>query len=242
MRHQVIFVSLLIFLVGMTIWITNLGTVGIYNTFTYGDLFYSTWAHLKMVFIAVVIATAIGVPLGILVTRPVIDKLALPVIGGTSVGQTIPSLAVIAIMAPLLGFGLQSAIVALVIYGLLPILRNSYTGIKNIDPAVIEAARGMGMTGMQIARRIELPLARPVIMAGIRISTVITVGTAELAVLVGGAGLGKITLTGVFAREALIILQGAAPTAAIAITLGFILERLEQWMTPRGLRIRTEMS
>jgi len=239
MRHQVIFVSLLVFLVGMTIWITSLGTVGIYNTFTYGDLFYSAWAHLKMVFIAVVIATAIGVPLGILVTQPVIDKLALPVIGGASVGQTIPSLAVIAIMAPLLGFGLQSAIVALVIYGLLPILRNSFIGIKNIDPAVIEAARGMGMTRMQIARRIELPLARPVIMAGIRISTVITVGTAELAVLVGGAGLGKITLTGVFAREALIILQGAAPTAAMAITFGFILERLEQWMTPQGL---SEMS
>ena len=238
MRHQVIFVSLLILLVGMTIWITSLGTVGIYNTFTYGDLFYSTWAHLKMVFSAVVIATAIGVPLGILVTRPGIDKLALPVIGGASVGQTIPSLAVIAIMAPVLGFGLQSAIVALVIYGLLPILRNSYIGIKNIDPAIIEAAEGMGLTRMQIARRIELPLARPVIMAGIRISTVITVGTAELAVLVGGAGLGKITLTGVFAREALIILQGAAPTAAIAITLGFILEQLEQWMTPQGLRIR----
>ena len=238
MRHQVIFVSLLIFLVGMTIWITSLGTVGIYNTFTYGDLFYSTWAHLKMVFSAVVIATAIGVPLGILVTRPGIDKLALPVIGGASVGQTIPSLAVIAIMAPVLGFGLQSAIVALVIYGLLPILRNSYIGIKNIDPAIIEAAEGMGLTRMQIARRIELPLARPVIMAGIRISTVITVGTAELAVLVGGAGLGKITLTGVFAREALIILQGAAPTAAIAITLGFILEQLEQWMTPQGLRIK----
>lgn len=234
-----IFVSLLVFLVGMTIWITSLGTVGIYNTFTYGDLFYSTWSHLKMVFTAVVIATAIGVPLGILVTRPVIDKLALLVIGGASVGQTIPSLAVIAIMAPLLGFGLQSAIVALVIYGLLPILRNSFTGIKNIDPAVIEAARGMGMTRMQIARRIELPLAMPVIMTGIRISTVITVGTAELAVLVGGAGLGKITLTGVFAREALIILQGAAPTAAMAITFGFILERLEQWMTPQGL---SEMS
>ncbi|MFO8240327.1 MAG: ABC transporter permease [Dissulfuribacterales bacterium] len=242
MKHQIIFVGLLVFLVGTTIWITSLGTVGIYNTFTYGDIFYSIWAHLKMVFIAVVIATAIGVSLGILVTRPGFDKLALPVIGGASVGQTVPSLAVIAVMAPVLGFGLRSAIVALVIYGLLPILRNSFTGIKNIDPAIIEAARGMGLTRMQIARRIELPLARSVIMAGIRISTVITVGTAELAVLVGGTGLGKITLTGLFAREALIILQGAAPTAAIAITLGFILERLEQWMTPQGLKIRTEMS
>jgi osmoprotectant transport system permease protein len=143
-------------------------------------------------------------------------------------------------MAPILGFGLQSAIVALVIYGVLPVLRNAYAGIKAIDPAIIEAARGMGLTRMQIARRIELPLARPVIMAGIRISTVITVGTAELAVLVGGTGLGKITLTGVFAREALIILQGAAPTAAMAITLGFVLESIEKWMTPRGLKIGAE--
>jgi osmoprotectant transport system permease protein len=236
MRHQVILATLLAFLIGATVWVTSLGKVGIYSTFTYGDLFYSSWAHFKMVFIAVVIATAIGVPLGVLVTRSGLEKLALPVIGGASVGQTVPSLAVIAIMAPLLGFGLQSAIVALVIYGLLPILRNSYTSIKTIDPAVIEAARGMGLTRMQIARKIELPLAMPVIIAGIRISTVITVGTAELAVLVGGAGLGKITLTGVFAREALIILQGAAPTAAMAITLGFLLERVEQWMMPRGLK------
>lgn len=236
MRHQVILATLLAILIGATVWVTSLGKVGIYSTFTYGDLLYSSWAHFKMVFIAVVIATAIGVPLGVLVTRSGLEKLALPVIGGASVGQTVPSLAVIAIMAPLLGFGLQSAIVALVIYGLLPILRNSYTSIKTIDPAVIEAARGMGLTRMQIARKIELPLAMPVIIAGIRISTVITVGTAELAVLVGGAGLGKITLTGVFAREALIILQGAAPTAAMAITLGFLLERVEQWMMPRGLK------
>ena len=237
MRHQVILATLLTLLIGATVWVTSLGKVGIYSTFTYGDLLYSSWAHFKMVFIAVVIAIAIGVPLGVLVTRSGLEKLALPVIGGASVGQTVPSLAVIAIMAPLLGFGLQSAIVALVIYGLLPILRNSYTSIKTIDSAVIEAARGMGLTRMQIARKIELPLAMPVIIAGIRISTVITVGTAELAVLVGGAGLGKITLTGVFAREALIILQGAAPTAAMAITLGFLLERVEQWMMPRGIRV-----
>jgi len=240
MRHQIILVTLLVILIGATIWITNLGKIGIYSTFTYGDVLYCAWAHFKMVFIAVVIVIAIGVPLGILVTRPGIEKLSLPVIGGANMGQSIPSLAVIAIMAPILGFGFQSAIVALAIYALLPILRNSYTSIKNIDPAIIEAARGMGMTRMQIARKIELPLARPVIMAGIRISTVITVGTAELAVLVGGTGLGKITLTGVFAREVLIILQGAAPTAIMAITLGFLLERLEQWITPRGLKTETE--
>ncbi|UCD88024.1 MAG: ABC transporter permease [Desulfobacterales bacterium] len=236
MRHRGVLVFLLAILIGVTVWVTSLGKVGIYSTFTYDDLFYNAWAHLEMVLIAVAIATVIGVPLGILVTRPGLHKLATPVIGGASIGQTIPSLAVIAIMAPILGFGLRSAIVALVIYGILPIIRNAYASIKNIDPTVVEAAKGMGLNRLQIARRIELPLARPVIMAGIRISTVITVGTAELAVLVGGAGLGKITLTGVFAREVLIILQGAAPTAAMAITLGFLLECMEKWMTPRGLR------
>ena len=195
-----------------------------------------------MVLIAELIAISIGVPLGILVTRPAFTRLTTPIIGGANVGQTIPSLAVIAIMAPILGFGLNSAIVALFIYGLLPILRNSYTGINNIDPAIVEAARGMGMTRGQIARRIELPLALPVIMAGIRISTVVTVGTAELAVLVGGAGLGKITLTGVVSRQALTILQGAAPTAAMAVIMGSILERIEKWMTPWGLKAKAEMS
>lgn len=240
MRRQVILFALLALLLGATLWVTSLGKVGIYSTFTYGDLLHSAWAHFKMVFIAVFIAAAMGVPLGILVTRPGFSPFALPVIGGASIGQTIPSLAVIAVMAPLLGFGLQSAVVALVIYGLLPILRNAYTSIRTIDPAIIEAAQGMGLTRMQIARKIELPLARPVIMAGIKVSTVITVGTAELAVLVGGEGLGKITLTGVFAQEPLIILQGAAPTAAMAITLGLVLELAERRMTPRGLRLEPE--
>lgn len=237
MRREVILVLLLTLLLGITIWVTSLKQIGVYRVFTFGDLFYSAWAHLKMVCVAVVIATSLGVPLGILITRPGFERLVLPVIGGASIGQTIPSLAVIAVMAPVLGFGFRSAVVALVIYGVLPVVRNTYASIRSLDPAVIEAARGMGMTRLQIATRIELPLARPVIMAGIRISTVITVGTAELAVLVGGAGLGKITLTGVFAREALIILQGAAPTAAMAILLGFLLQSVEKWMTPRGVAV-----
>jgi osmoprotectant transport system permease protein len=237
MNRRIVLFTFLVVLLGLTIWITAIEQVGIYHTFGYDELLYSSWAHFKMVAIAVAIGTVIGVPLGVLVTRRGFARLTLPVIGGANVGQTIPSLAVIAIMAPLLGFGLQSAIIALFIYGLLPIVRNAYTSIKNIDPAIIEAARGMGMSRGQIARKIELPLARPVIITGIRVSTVITVGTAELAVLVGGSGLGKITLTGVFARETLIILQGAAPTAAMAITLGYLLECLEKWMTPRGLQI-----
>ena len=242
MRRQVVLITILAILIGLTVWITSLDKVGIYNVFSWSDLLSDARAHLKMVLIAELIATSIAVPLAILVTRPGLKRLATPVIFGANVGQTLPSLAVIAIMAPLLGFGLQSAIVALVIYGLLPILRNSYAGINNIEPAIIEAGRGMGMTNAQIARKIELPLALPVIMAGIRISTVITVGTAELAVLVGGKGLGRITFTGVLARQPLLILQGAAPTAAMAIILGFILERIEKWMTPRGLQLKAGIS
>ncbi len=244
MRRYVVIVSLLVLLIGLTVWITNLEWIreGVYKPFTWGKILSCTWWHLIMVGAAEFAAILIGVPLGILVTRPGFKKLTTPVIGGANIGQSIPSLAVIAIMAPLLGFGLKSAIVALFIYGLLPVLRNSYAGINNIDPAIVEAAKGMGMTRGQIARKIELPLALPVIMTGIRISTVITVGTAELAVLVGGKGLGVITLTGVFTLQPLTILQGAAPTAALAITLGFILERVESWMTSRGLKVKAEMA
>jgi len=229
-------------LIGVTAWVTSLEKVGIFDVFTWGDIFDEGANHLQMVFVAVLIATAIGVPLGAIVTRPGFRKLAAPVIGGSNIGQSIPSLAVIAIMAPLLGFGFQSAVVALVIYGLLPIVRNSYVSISNIEPAVIEAARGMGMSRWQIARKIELPLARPVIMTGIRICTVITVGTAELAVLVGGKGLGRITFTGVLASQPLLILQGAAPTALMAIALGFSLEQIEKRLTPRGVRVEEQIS
>jgi len=238
MRRGVVLITLSIVLIGLTVWITSMDKIGIYTVFDWGDLANETKNHLRMVFTAVLIAAFIGVLLGILITRPGLRKLAPPAIGTANVGQSIPSLAIIAVMAPLLGFGLQSAIVALVIYGLLPILRNSYAGINKIDPAVIEAARGMGMSRWQIARKIELPLARPAIIAGIRICTIITVGTAELAVLVGGTGLGRITFTGVFAGEPLLILQGAAPTALLAITLGFILGLVERWMTPRGLKVQ----
>ncbi|MFC2050404.1 ABC transporter permease [Chloroflexota bacterium] len=244
MRRYIVLALILTLCIVITVLITNLEWIkeGVYKPFPWSDLLNCARAHLEMVLIAEGIAIAIGVPLGILVTRPGFKKLATPVISGANIGQSIPSLAVIAIMAPLLGFGFQSAIVALVIYGLLPIIRNSYAGINNIDPAIVEAARGMGMTRGQIARKIELPLALPVIMAGIRVSTVITVGTAELAVLVGGAGLGRITLTGVFSRQVLTILQGAAPTAAIAITLGFVLERIENRMTAWGLKVKAQAS
>lgn len=237
MRRHVILISILTLCIGLTVWITNMDKIGIMEPFTYEEMLKETQRHLVMVLIAELVVILIGVPLGILVTRPGFRKLATPVIGGANVGQSIPSLAIVAIMVPLLGMGFWPAIVALFIWGLLPILRNSYAGINNINPAIVEAARGMGMTRGQIARKIELPLALPVIMTGIRVSTVVVVGTATLAALIAAGGLGRIILAGVFSGVPLITLQGAAPTAAMAITLGFILERIEKWISPRGLKI-----
>ncbi|MCK4697531.1 MAG: ABC transporter permease subunit, partial [Dehalococcoidia bacterium] len=163
MRRYIILVSVLTLLIGLSVWITSLEWIkeGVYRPFSWSDVLNCTWSHLWMVLIAESIAIAIGVPLAILVTRPRFAirlpfgilvtlpdfrKLAPVVVGGANVGQTIPSLALIAIMAPILGFGLNSALVAIVIWGLLPIVRNSYAAINNIDPAIVEAARGMGMT------------------------------------------------------------------------------------------------
>jgi len=247
LRRRIVLISLLVVLVGITIWVTNIGKVGIFNMFTYEDIFVFSLDHLVMVFWPLLFGIVIGVFLGVIVTRPGFSRLSVPVIGLVSMGQAMPSLAVIAIMAILplslwgffnFGFNFQTAVVALLIYGLMPILRNSYASVNNIDRAIIESAEGMGMTKWQIFRKIELPMALPVIITGIRISAVVTVGTAELAVLVGGKGLGTITFTGVFAQQPLIILQGAAPTAILAISLGVALELIENWITPRGLKIR----
>lgn len=242
MKRQIVFVLLLATFIGITIWVTSLGRIGIYSTFTGEDLLRETKIHLQYVGLGAALAISVGVALGVLVSRPMAQRFKITpvIIGAAGMGQCIPSMALIALMAPLLGLGFWPVIVALFIYGLLPILRNTYAGFRSIDPAIIEAARGMGMTRGEITRRIELPLARPVIMAGIRTSTVINVGTAALAVLVGGGGLGRIILSGVLPRVPLITLQGAAPTAALAIVLDFLLESLEGWLTPRGLKVRRE--
>ncbi len=241
MKRSIILISILIICIGVTIWVTGMDKIGNMDPFTYGEILKETQRHLGMVLIAECLVIIIGVPLGILVTRRGFKVLATPIIGVANAGQSIPSMAVVAIMVPLIGLGFRPAIVALSLWGLLPILRNSYAAINNINPAIVEAARGMGMTRGQIARKIELPLALPVIVTGIRVSTVVVVGTAALAALIAAGGLGRIILAGVFSGQPLITLQGAAPTAAMAVALGYILELIERWITPRGLKIKTEI-
>jgi len=236
-KRIILLISLLSILIAVTIWITEKDTLRYMTPKSYSEIASQTWNHLKMVGLAELLAIGLGVPLGILITRPGIERFSGPIAGAVSIGQSLPSLAVVAIMAPLLGYGVKSAVIALFIYALLPVFRNSYAGIRDINPSIIEAARGMGMSRGQIAWKIELPLARPVIIAGIRTSTVVCVGTATLAVLIGGGGLGAIILAGVFTNIPLLTLQGAAPAAVLAIVLDVMLERCESWMTPRGLKV-----
>ena len=246
MKRWVIFVSFLAISIVLMVWVTEMDSIGIYRPFTYEEILKETRVHfLDLVFPSVVTATLIAVPLGVLVTRSGLKRLAAPITGIASAGMAIPSMGVIAVMVPILSalgfqaYGVLPALVALVTWGVLPILRNTCAGINNISPGVLEAARGMGMTRGQIARRIELPLALPVIMAGVRITTVILVGTAALAAIVGAGGLGRIIIAGINMRVPLITLQGAAPVAAIAIVLSTILGYVERRVTPRGVKVET---
>lgn len=192
--------------------------------------------HIVLSLISLLWAIAIAVPLGILLTR--YRKFAGVVMGIVSVIQTIPSLALLGFMIPVFGIGTLPAIIAMTLYGLLPILRNTYTGILDVDKALLEAGRGMGMTGFQRLKLVELPLARPVIFAGIRTATVMIIGVATLAAFIGGGGLGDLILRGIAMVDTGIILAGAIPAAALAILFDFLLAWVDWLVTPKGIRLR----
>ncbi|MGD6818870.1 osmoprotectant update ABC transporter permease/substrate-binding subunit OpuFB [Metabacillus sp. 84] len=185
--------------------------------------------HIQISFIALLIAVVITIPLGIFLTRR--TKLAEGVIGVTAVLQTIPSLALLGLLIPLVGIGVVPAVIALVIYALLPILRNTYTGIKEVDPSLVEAARGMGMNNRKRLFKVELPLALPVIMAGIRTAMVLIVGTTTLAALIGAGGLGKLILLGIDRNDNMLIILGAIPAALLAILFDVLLRVAEKAST-----------
>jgi osmoprotectant transport system permease protein len=182
------------------------------------EIFEATVDHMELVLIAMSIAILIGVPLGMfIVQRPAVRTFSL---GVASVFQTIPSLALFGFLIPIPfigGIGRRTAIVALVLYALLPILRNTYFGLTSIDAAVLEAAEAMGMTNTQILTRVRLPLALPIILAGIRTATVITIGVATIAAAIGAGGLGTFIFRGVAMVSDAVILAGAIPAALLAI-------------------------
>jgi osmoprotectant transport system permease protein len=191
-----------------------------------GELAHALLQHIQISFIALFFAVLIAIPLGVYLTRR--QRAAEGIIGVTAVMQTIPSLALLGLLIPIFGIGTVPAIIALVVYALLPILRNTYTGIKEVDPAMIEAASAMGMNNRQRLARVELPLAMPVIMAGIRTATVLIIGTATLAALIGAGGLGDIILLGIDRNDTALIVLGAIPAALLAVVFDFLLRRLER--------------
>jgi len=191
-----------------------------------GKLLDQTLAHIGLTFISLFFAVLIGLPLGIWIARK--RKMAGSVLGFAGVLQTIPSIALLGMMIPLLGIGPKPAITALFLYALLPIIRNTYTGISGVDHAIKEAARGMGMSQNQVLFKVELPLAMPVILAGIRTATVINVGVATLAAYVAAGGLGEFIFGGISLNNTNMILAGAIPAALLAIIFDFLLSKVQK--------------
>jgi len=185
-----------------------------------------TLQHIGLTFISLLFAIAIGLPLGILIARR--RKLSGTVLGIAGVLQTVPSIALLGFMIPVLGIGAKPAIVALLIYALLPIIRNTYTGIIGIDQHVVEAAKALGMSKIQVLLKIELPLAMPVILAGIRTATVINVGVATLASYIAAGGLGEFIFGGISLNNTNMILAGAIPAALLAIILDGLLALIQR--------------
>ena len=194
-----------------------------------------TGQHLWMVFVSVLIAAAIGIPAGVLMTRrPGLEK---GILGFASVVQTIPSLALFGflVLVPIVGgIGASSAIVALILYALLPIVRNTFIGIRKVDPAIREAGLGMGMTDRNLLLQVELPLSLGIILAGIRVAATTSVGVATIAAAIGAGGLGVYIFRGVASVNTTLILAGAIPAALLALLMDFGLNQLERYLSPPG--------
>jgi glycine betaine/choline ABC-type transport system substrate-binding protein/ABC-type proline/glycine betaine transport system permease subunit len=190
--------------------------------------------HVQLTVFAVFLAILIGVPLGILITR--VKKASAPILGVANLIQAVPSLALLGFLIPVLGIGSKPAVLMVFLYSLLPIIKNTYTGLININPDTIEAAKGMGMTNGQILRMVQFPLALPIMMAGIRISAVTAVGLMTIAAFVGAGGLGYMVFSGVQTVNNNMILAGAIPACALALLMDFIVGKIEKGVTPPGIR------
>jgi osmoprotectant transport system permease protein len=194
-----------------------------------------TVRHLELVAISTAVVIALAVPLGIIATRPGARRIAPLIIGLGNAAQTVPSFGVLVLIAVAYGIGKGPAIVALVLYALLPILRNTIVGLSQVDPFVVESARGMGMSSTAVLRRIELPLATPVIVAGIRTAAVINVGTATIAALVNAGGLGETIYQGLTNGRTSALVVGGVLAGVLALLVDYLLGIAEDVLRPRGL-------
>ena len=200
------------------------------------DILIKTQEHMFLSLIAVVAACVIAIPLGIYLTRH--ERLAQPIISVVSVIYTIPSLAMFGFMIPLFGIGTLPAVIALTLYALLPVLQNTYVGIKEVDPTLIESGRGMGMTKWQVLRMVQLPIASSVIMAGVRMVTVQTISAATIATYIAAGGLGDIITRGISMIDTVVILEGAIPVCLLVLIVNVFLLGVSRVLVPKGLRNR----
>lgn len=194
-----------------------------------------TWEHFYISIIALLLGAIVAIPLGIALSKT--TTLAKIVLAITSVFQTLPSLAILALMIPFLGVGKVPAIVALFIYTLLPILNNTFAGMRSVNQDLVRAGQSMGMTTFQAIRMIEIPLAIPIIMAGIRLSAVYVIAWATLASYIGAGGLGDFIFNGLNLYQTDFIVGGAILVTALALLTDFLLSKVEKWVTPKGLLV-----
>lgn len=193
------------------------------------------WEHLQLTVVSTVLVLAVAIPLGILLTRPFARRITPLSIALFNVGQGVPTIGLLALMVVVWTIGFWPAVVGLVVYCSLAVLRNTMVGLTQVDASVIESARGMGMTRLAVLARIELPLAVPVIMAGVRTALVINVGTATLGTFIGAGGLGEIINTGIARSDELITIVGSALTAVLALSIDYLASVAEDVLRPRGL-------
>jgi len=189
--------------------------------------------HIYLTFGAILVALLIGIPLGILITK--VKSLQKPISGFINIIQSVPSMALLGLLIPILGIGSVPAITMVVLYSLLPIVKNTYTGLTNIDPNILESARGMGLTNNQTLRLVQMPLALPLIMSGVRISAVTAVGLMTLAAFIGAGGLGYLVYSGIQTANNNMILAGAIPSCILALLIDFLFGKIEDAITPKGL-------
>ncbi|MGG1862192.1 ABC transporter permease [Bacillus safensis] len=205
-----------------------------------GELLTKMWEHLYISLIAVVLGILVAVPLGVVLTR--MKRGAGFIIGIVNIFQTLPSLAILAFFIPILGVGKIPAIVALFFYSVLPILRNTYAGVQGVNKNLLESGKGIGMTTWEQICLVELPLAVPVIMAGVRTSTIYLIGWTTLAAFIGGGGLGDYILIGLQLYQPEFIIAGAIPVTILAVIIDLSLMKLEKKVTPEGLKGLKEVS
>jgi len=191
--------------------------------------------HVELTFVAALLVVALAVPLGIALTRGQLRRAAPFVVGIANGGQAAPAVGLVVLLALWLDFGFWTAVLALVLYGILPVLRNTITGLQGVDPTLVEAGRGMGMSAASVLVRIELPLAVPVIMAGVRTALVLLVGTASLATFIGAGGLGEMITTGISLFRFSLMVSGALLIALLALLIEWLGRLLELLTRPKGI-------